>query len=216
MTLIEIFLIGVGLSMDAFAVAICKGLSYSGAKAAAVSSGGSESVGAGSLAKSSGIKLALIPGFYFGLFQALMPIIGFLVGDTLKGTIEAYDHWVAFVLLAFIGIGMIREAGKEAHEDPDMGPKAMLPLAVATSIDALTVGVSLGIMNANIWLSALIIGITTLVISSAGFWLGSTLATKAGSALGEKYKSGAEILGGIILILIGLKILLEHLGILVL
>lgn len=190
MSLIEIFLIGIGLSMDAFAVSICKGLHY------------------GDRIDEKKWKLSLVPGFYFGLFQALMPIIGFFLGERLQGKIEAYDHWVAFVLLACIGFGMIKESGKEVKDDPDMGPKAMIPLAVATSIDALTVGVSFGIMRVNIWLSALLIGITTFILSGIGFRVGNTF--------GSRFKTGAEVLGGIILILIGLKILLEHLEIIVL
>ena len=183
MSLIEVFIIGVGLSMDAFAASICKGLSY----------------------KEASLKKALIPGAYFGIFQALMPALGFVIGGMFKNAIEAYDHWVAFVLLAFIGGGMIREAGKEPEEDSQLGLKAMLPLAVATSIDALTVGVGFGVLNVNIGLAVCIIGLTTFVLSAIGF--------KVGSIFGSKYKAGAEIAGGIILILIGLKILLEHTGI---
>ena len=183
MSLLEIFLIGVGLAMDAFAVSICKGLSY----------------------KEMSWKKALVPGVYFGLFQALMPVIGYFLGSAFKDIIESYDHWVAFVFLAIIGIGMIKESREEAKEDSSLTFKAMVPLAVATSIDALAVGISFGIMNVNIWLAAGMIGITTFVISAFGF--------KVGNMFGARFKSGAEILGGVILILIGLKILLEHMGI---
>lgn len=183
MSLLEIFLIGVGLSMDAFAVSICKGLSY----------------------REMSWKKALVPGVYFGVFQALMPIIGYFLGSGFKNAIESYDHWVAFVLLLIIGMGMIRESREEAKEDSSLTFKSMVPLAIATSIDALAVGVSFGLMSVNIWLAAGLIGITTLVISTFGF--------KVGNMFGARYKSGAEVLGGIILILIGLKILLEHLGI---
>jgi len=185
MSLIEIFLIGIGLAMDAFAVSVCKGLSYS--------------------ESNYSWKKALIPGVYFGAFQALMPIIGFFIGSKLKGAIEAYDHWIAFVLLVYIGFGMFREARGDVEKDPDMSVKTMILLAIATSIDALTVGVTMGIIGVNIWIAALIIGITTFIISTAGF--------KVGNAFGLKFKSKAEMLGGIILILIGFKILLEHLGI---
>lgn len=187
MNLIELILIGTGLSMDAFAVSICKGLHY------------------GDRISEQKWKLSFIPGLYFGLFQALMSGIGFFLGEKLQGRIEAYDHWVTFVLLAFIGIGMIKESGKEVKDGPDMRLKAMIPLAVATSIDALTVGVGLGIMRVNIWVSAFLIGITTFILSAVGFRIGNTF--------GSRFKSGAEVMGGIILILIGLKILLEHLEI---
>ena len=183
MSLLEIFLIGVGLAMDAFAVSICKGLSY----------------------KEMSWKKALLPGVYFGVFQALMPIIGYFLGSRFKNIIESYDHWVAFGFLLVIGIGMIKESREEAKADSSLTFKSMVPLAVATSIDALAVGISFGIMDVNIWLAAGMIGITTFVISTLGF--------KVGNMFGAKFKSGAEILGGIILILIGVKILLEHLGI---
>ena len=169
--------------MDAFAVSICKGLSY----------------------KEMSWKKALVPGVYFGVFQALMPIMGYFLGSAFKTIIESYDHWVAFVLLLLIGLGMIKESREEAKEDSCLTVKSMIPLAVATSIDALAVGVSFGLMNVNIWLAAGLIGVTTFVISTFGF--------KVGNMFGSRFKSGAEVLGGVILILIGVKILLEHMGI---
>lgn len=184
MSLLELFLIGIGLSMDACAVSICKGL----------------------LHREMSWKKALVPGIYFGVFQGVMPVLGYFLGAGFKSVIEDYDHWVAFVLLVIIGLNMIKESREGAKEDSSLGFKAMVPLAVATSIDALTVGVSFGLMQVNIVLAAIFIGCTTFVISVVGF--------KMGNLFGAKYKSGAEVLGGIILILIGAKILIEHLGIL--
>lgn len=188
MGFIEVFLIGVGLSMDAFAVSICKGLST----------------------RKLSLKHALICGGYFGFFQGLMPSIGYLLGVQFKDKIESIDHWVAFILLVFIGINMLKEAFGDEDEEmvPDFSFKTMLPLAVATSIDALAVGVTFAFLNVNLLKSVTIIAITTFIISMAG--------VKIGHVFGMKYKSKAEIAGGIILILIGVKILLEHLGILVL
>lgn len=184
MGFVEIFLIGVGLSMDAFAVSICKGLSVSKLKA----------------------KNALSCGIYFGGFQALMPLIGFILGVQFKDKIESIDHWIAFILLFFIGINMIKEAFEDEENcSNDFSFKAMLPLAIATSIDALAVGVTFAFLSVNIWLAITIIGITTFVISMIG--------VKIGHIFGLKYKKNAEIVGGVILIIIGLKILLEHLGI---
>ena len=185
MRLFEIFILGVGLSMDAFAVSICKGLSVGKMKA----------------------KYALIAGAYFGGFQALMPTLGFLLGYKFESFITSIDHWIAFVLLALIGGNMIREAlGKdEEHENDDFSFKAMLPLAVATSIDALAVGISFAFLGVDIMQAALLIGATTFVLSGVGIYVGNVF--------GAKYKSKAELLGGAVLILIGLKILLEHLGV---
>ena len=184
MSLLELFLIGIGLSMDACAVSICKGLSH----------------------REMSWKKALVPGIYFGVFQGVMPVLGYFLGAGFKSVIEDYDHWVAFVLLVIIGLNMIKESREGVKEDSSLGFKAMVPLAVATSIDALTVGVSFGLMQVTIVLAAIFIGCTTFVISVVGF--------KMGNLFGAKYKSGAEVLGGIILILIGAKILIEHLGIL--
>ena len=185
MNFIDIFLIGVALSMDAFAVSICKGLSV----------------------KKVGAKHVLTVGVYFGGFQALMPTLGFLLGYRFESFITNIDHWIAFVLLALIGGNMIREAlGEDKdNENDDFSFKAMLPLAVATSIDALAVGISFAFLGVDIVTAALLIGATTFVLSGVGIFVGNIF--------GSKYKSKAELAGGVVLILIGLKILLEHLGI---
>lgn len=186
MSFLDIFLIGVALSMDAFAVSVCKGLSI----------------------KKAGVKHVLTVGVYFGGFQALMPMLGFLLGYKFESFITNIDHWIAFVLLAIIGGNMIREAlGKDEDdkENDDFSFRAMLPLAVATSIDALAVGISFAFLGVDIVTAALLIGATTFVLSGAGIFVGNIF--------GSKYKSKAELAGGIVLILIGAKILLEHLGI---
>lgn len=187
----EIFLIGVGLAMDAFAVSICKGLSTRVLK----------------------VKHALICGGYFGFFQGLMPFIGYVLGVSFQSKIEAIDHWIAFILLGLIGANMLKEAFGDEDEceecaEEDFSFKAMLPLAIATSIDALAVGVTFAFLKVNIFTAIIIISVTTFFISMGG--------VKIGNIFGSKYKSKAEIAGGCILILMGLKILLEHLGILVL
>ncbi len=187
MTFSELFLIAVGLSMDAFAVSICKGLSVQKPKP----------------------RHFLAVGLWFGGFQALMPTIGYLLGATFERYIVAIDHWIAFVLLAFIGGNMIKEAvsGEEDDLNASCSVQTMFPLAVATSIDALAVGITLALLpGMRIVPSALLIGCTTFVISAAGLWVGSVFGTR--------FKQRAEIAGGMILILIGVKILLEHLGIL--
>lgn len=184
MAIWELFTIAVGLAMDAFSVAICKGLSVQKAT----------------------VKHSVIAGLYFGGFQALMPLIGYLLGSTFERFITSIDHWIIFILLALIGINMIRESRKQEEEvNASFGVKAMLPLAIATSIDALGVGITFAFMEINIWLAIALIGIVTFILSFVG--------VKAGSFLGAKYKSRAELVGGIVLILIGLKILLEHLGV---
>lgn len=185
MNFIDIFLIGIALSMDAFAVSICKGLSV----------------------KKVSAKHVLTVGVYFGGFQALMPTLGFLLGYKFESFITNIDHWIAFVLLAIIGGNMIREAlGKdEDEENDDFSFRVMLPLAVATSIDALTVGISFAFLGVDIVTAALLIGATTFVLSGVGIFVGNIF--------GSKYKSKAELAGGVVLILIGLKILLEHLGV---
>ena len=184
MNLIELFLIAVGLSMDAFAVSVCKGLST----------------------KNAGVKNMLICGLWFGFFQALMPLIGYLLGVNFASAIETVDHWIAFILLALIGGNMIREAVKNEEEEENCcyNAKAMFPLAVATSIDALAVGVSFAFLSVDIVPAVSFIGLCTFVLSFAG--------VKVGSVFGSRFKSKAELAGGVILILIGLKILLEHLG----
>lgn len=184
MSLFELFLIAVGLSMDAFAVAICKGLAM----------------------QKAGWKSMAVVGLWFGGFQALMPVLGYLVGVQFREAITAVDHWIAFGLLAVIGGNMIREAlsGEEESEDASLAPKAMVLLALATSIDALAMGVGFAFLEVNITAAAGFIGAVTFVLSAVG--------VKVGSVFGAKYKSRAEITGGAILILLGTKILLEHLG----
>ena len=182
MELIELFLVALSLSMDAFAVSLCKGLSV-----------GRPTPGQ-----------CLTCGAWFGGFQALMPLIGFLLGVRFQGVISSVDHWVAFVLLGLIGANMVREAlgGDEEHVDSSFGPRAMLPLAVATSIDALAVGVTFAFLRVEIAPAVALIGVTTLVLSAIG--------VKVGSVFGNRFQSKAELAGGVILILMGTKILLEH------
>ena len=184
----ELFLIGIGLSMDAFAVAICKGL-------------GMERIN-----KRDALLLAL----FFGGFQALMPLTGYLLGSRFASYIERWDHWIAFVLLAFIGSSMIHESREQEEEEIEHGGsiryRELFTLAVATSIDALAVGVSFAFLGVRIAPAVTLIGCTTFVLTLAGVWVGNLF--------GSRYKSRAELTGGIILILIGVKILLEHLGIL--
>ena len=184
MGFVELFLIAVGLSMDAFAVSICKGLSV----------------------KKLEPKHTLLVGAYFGGFQFLMPVVGYLLGSRFYGLIHSVDHWVAFLLLAVIGGNMIKESfGKAEELSNDFGLRTMLLLAVATSIDALAVGLSLAFLRVDILPAAGLIGVTTFVLSAVG--------VNIGHFFGARYKAAAERTGGIILILIGLKILLEHLGI---
>ena len=188
---VELFLLGVGLSMDAFAVSVCKGL------------------GMRKLDK----KQALIIGLYFGGFQALMPLIGWLLGSQFQQYITSIDHWIAFILLGFIGGKMMVEAVREWNEeetvevmDAPIDHKNMFVLAIATSIDALAVGITFAFLNTPIIEAITIIGITTMVLSIIGVIVGNFF--------GSRYKSKAEFIGGLILVLLGLKILLEHLGIL--
>lgn len=182
MGIIELLVLAVGLSMDAFAVSVCKGLSVKRAKA----------------------KHCLIAGAYFGGFQALMPLIGWLLGRQFESLIKNIDHWIAFALLAIIGANMIRESFDKSNEvNASFSFKTMLPLAIATSIDALAVGVTFAFLDVSIAPAVSIIGATTLVISAAG--------VKIGNLFGAKFKSKAEIAGGTILILLGIKILIEHL-----
>ncbi|MBP8714786.1 MAG: manganese efflux pump [Lachnospiraceae bacterium] len=185
MNFLELFLIGISLSMDAFAVSICKGLSVKELKK----------------------KHMLICGAYFGGFQALMPLAGFLLGQTFASFVADIDHWIAFILLAVIGINMIRESRGAAEKLTDSFTfRSMLPLAIATSIDALAVGVTFAFLNVAIIPAILIIGITTFVLSAIG--------VRIGSVFGSKYRSVSEMIGGIVLILMGLKILLTDLGVL--
>lgn len=198
MTLLEIFLVGIGLSMDAFAVSICKGLAMPAVNK----------------------KQALLIGAYFGVFQALMPLAGWLLGSQFARHVTKLAPWIAFVLLAWIGGSMLRESLSKKEEDEEVEPvelrhKELFLLAVATSIDALAVGITFAcvpveIMAASQLMNTLVavclIGLTTFTISCLG--------VKAGSVFGARYKSKAEFVGGAILILIGIKILLEHLGVL--
>lgn len=185
MSFLELFLTAVGLSMDAFAVAVCKGLAM----------------------PKLNWRHAVIIGLYFGFFQAGMPVIGYFLGSSFAGQIEALDHWIAFLLLAGIGGNMIWESRKQDVEpNASVSPKAMIPLAIATSIDALAVGVTFGILKTELVLSVSLIGVITFSLSLLG--------VKLGNCFGAKYKSRSELIGGLILILLGLKILLEHIGVL--
>lgn len=184
MNLAELFIIAVGLSMDAFAVSICKGLAM----------------------KQMNWKKAIVTGLYFGGFQAGMPLVGYLLGISFKNAITSIDHWIAFILLSIIGINMIREAlSKEEEECPpdDMSVRTMTMLAVATSIDALAVGVTFAFLNVQIIPAISFIGIITFSLSALG--------VKIGHIFGVKFKSKAEFAGGLILIGMGVKILIEHL-----
>ncbi len=179
----ELLLIGIGLSMDAFAVSIGKGLST----------------------KSLTPRHYLSVGVWFGGFQALMPIVGFLLGVSFASLVESFDHWIAFVLLGVIGSNMIRESlkGDECEVHPDFSARAMFMLAIATSIDALAVGVSFAFLQIDILPAASIIGVTTFILSMIGL--------RIGNIFGCRFKSKAEFAGGIVLIIIGIKILAEHL-----
>lgn len=187
MSLLELLLVAVGLSMDAFSVAICKGLAL----------------------RKITLGNACTVGLWFGGFQALMPVLGYLLGDRFASAIARYDHWIILALLCLIGGNMIREAlteGEEDSTDAALGFKSMLLLAVATSIDALAVGVTFAFLQVRILPAAGLIGVVTFVLSAVG--------VKIGSLFGLRYRAKAEICGGTILILLGFKILLEHLGVL--
>ena len=190
MGFIELFLVGVGLSMDAFAVSICKGLGM----------------------KRLNMKQALVIGLFFGGFQALMPFLGWALGTQLADLITPIDHWIAFILLAVIGGKMLLDAFRGGDEeeageakDAKLDLKELFMLAIATSIDALAVGITFAFLGVDIVFAIQVIGATTFVISVAG--------VAVGHAFGARYEKGATIVGGVVLILIGLKILLEHLGI---
>ena len=180
MEILTIILLAIGLAMDAFAVSICKGLAMGKAQ----------------------WRSMIVIGLWFGAFQAIMPIIGYFLGRSCYDLIKDYDHWIAAALLFLIGANMIREAlsGEEEDVNADIGFKVMLILAIATSIDALAIGISI----ASIFASALVIGVITMVISMVG--------VKIGSVFGDRFGTKAEILGGVILILIGVKVILEHTG----
>ena len=188
----ELLLLAVGVSMDAFAVSVCKGLAM----------------------KHVTLKAELTCGVWFGGFQALMPTAGFFLGTLFADAIESVDHWVAFVLLAIIGANMLKEAFSREEDcdcgcekNADLSVRTMFIMAVATSIDALAVGISLAMAgNVNIFLAALLIGVCTCSLSAAG--------VKIGNIFGSRYEKKAQMAGGVILVLLGLKILLEHLGVL--
>ncbi|MBR5211067.1 MAG: manganese efflux pump [Bacteroidales bacterium] len=185
MGIAELIVIAIGLSMDAFAVSICKGLSVQKVR----------------------LKYVMKAGIWFGGFQALMPLIGYLAGVSFAGLVGTVDHWIAFVLLGLIGANMIKESTQKEEEVcccqvPDFSFRTMLGLAVATSIDALAVGVSFAFLQVNIWEAILLIGITTFLFSGAGIFIGNFF--------GSRWKSKAEFAGGFILVAMGLKILLEH------
>ena len=183
MILLEVSMIAVGLSMDAFAVSICKGLSF----------------------KKATLKKALIVGLYFGVFQAIMPLLGYFLGSQFHHVVTSFSHWITFILLSIIGISMIREAINKENEvcDASLSMKNMTLLAIATSIDALAVGITLSFIRIEIVPAVLLIGVITFILSAVGVGVGNLFGTK--------YKRKAEFLGGIILIIIGLKILLENL-----
>ena len=183
MGVIELILISLGLAMDAFTVSLGKGLS----------------------ARNVTPRHALIVGGWFGGFQGLMPIVGYLLGRSFSDVVVSVDHWIAFVLLSLIGLNMIREAiwGDEEQHNADFGSRAMFLMAVATSIDALAVGVTMAFLDVNVWIASSTIGVITFIISVVGLYLGS----RVGAKLGDK----AGILGGLILIAIGIKIVIEHL-----
>ena len=182
MGLAELFLLAVGLSMDAFAVSVCKGLAM----------------------KKATVKASVVCGSWFGGFQALMPVIGYFLGISFADFVANVDHWIAFILLGIIGSNMIKESFSkdECEYSPDFSAKAMFPLAVATSIDALAIGVSFAFLQVNIWKAILFIGLTTGAFSAVGVWIGKWF--------GCRYKSKAEFAGGFILVAMGVKILLEH------
>ena len=186
MGIIELILLSIGLGMDAFAVSVCKGISM----------------------KKMNWKKACIIGLYFGGFQAIMPVIGYFFGSSFESIITNIDHWIAFILLAIIGAKMIQEAFQKEEEEynEDISVKTMIVLSIATSIDALAVGITFAFLKVNLLLAITLIGTITFILSVIG--------TKIGNRFGDKYENNAEFLGGVILILLGIKILLEHLGIL--
>lgn len=187
MGIVELLLTAIALSMDAFAVSVCKGLGM----------------------RRMRYDQALVISLYFGVFQALMPLIGWLLGTSFSRYIQAFDHWIAFVLLAFLGGKMLwdvfheKEDGEQESAERRLDHRELFMLAIATSIDALAVGIAFACLEVNIWRSISIIGVTTLVISFAGVWIGNRF--------GNRFQKKAEIAGGLVLILIGMKILAEHL-----
>lgn len=186
MGLIELFILAVGLSMDAFAVSVCKGLAM----------------------ERPTWRRAVVPGLWFGAFQGLMPLLGWLLGSRFAQYITAVDHWIAFALLVILGVNMLREARRadDGEADASLGVKTMLAMAVATSIDALAVGITFAFLTVDIVPAVCFIACVTFVIS--------TLGVKVGALFGDRFQAKAEALGGIILIVLGVKILLEHVGVL--
>lgn len=185
MGLLELFILAIGLSMDSFAVSICKGLATQKVK----------------------LRHTAIAGAWFGGFQALMPLIGYFLGTTFEKYVTAVDHWIAFVLLGAIGANMIKEAFSKEEDcsDGSFGIKTMFVMAVATSIDALAIGITFALLpDVNIIAAVSFIGVTTFILSAIG--------VKLGNVFGAKYKSKAELAGGIILVILGVKILIEHLS----
>ncbi len=182
MTILEILIIALGVSMDAFAVSVCKGLSVS------------------RISPKNAFSVAL----WFGGFQAIMPLLGYFLGVSFADFVSNVDHWIAFILLGIIGGNMVRESVGDDNEtaDPDFSFRTMLALAIATSIDALAIGISFAFLKVNIWEAVLLIGVTTGIFSVAGIFIGNVF--------GARYKSRAELAGGLILIVMGLKILLDH------
>lgn len=185
MGILEIILLGIGLAMDAFAVSICKGLSM----------------------KRMNWKNAIIIVFYFGAFQAIMPAIGYFLGTTFESFVTAVDHWIAFILLSFIGGNMIKESfdNEDEKKNDRVDFKTMVVLAIATSIDALAVGITFAFFDVNVIFAVSVIGVITFFISLLG--------VKVGNKFGDKYQNKAELMGGILLVLLGIKILVEHLNI---
>lgn len=186
MSLFGIIILSIGLGMDAFAVSVCKGVSF----------------------KKSNLKKSIIVASYMGIFQAIMPVIGYFLGMSFADKITSIDHWLAFALLFVIGIKMIKEAlstEKEVIND-NVDFKEMIILAIATSIDALAVGITFAFLNVNLWFAVSLIGLITFLLCFVG--------TKIGSIFGDKYENKAELAGGLILILLGVKIVLEHLNLL--
>jgi putative Mn2+ efflux pump MntP len=185
MSTFGLIVLSIGLGMDAFAVSICKGVSF----------------------KKMDWKKSIIIGLYLGIFQAVMPIIGYFLGTSFESKITSIDHWIAFALLGIIGIKMIKESLKKEKEEinDSINFKEMIVLAIATSIDALAVGITFVFLNINLWFAITLIGIITFILSVIG--------TKIGNVFGDKYEKKAEFAGGLILILLGIKIVLEQLGI---
>ena len=184
MSIIELLILSIALAMDAFAVSVCKGLSLKEIK----------------------VKHLALAGIWFGGFQALMPVMGYFCGSKFADKVDKYDHWIAFIILSLIGASMIKESGGDEEEvNSNMDVKTMFFLAVATSIDALTVGITFAFLDVNIFMAVMFIGIITFVISAVGI--------EIGSIFGDKYKSRAEMLGGGVLIIIGIKTLLTGLSI---